>query len=190
MGPYIELGGGSGDWEYEGSQYNNWNDSTFNVDTRNAGIGFVLDTSPMDSSVFNYRLNVGLERHDIEFPSGGTIEFNGISVDNTFGISVVRNPNIRFWLGPQVRLAYYEGDRNDVDLKLVAFGIGPAAGVNFAMGPKTTISLSGGIRISGYAGQEEFLHYNAYYKSNEVTTSDINFSGGMVFFNMSVLFGR
>lgn len=185
LGPYVEIGGGSGDWEYDSSDYNYWEDSV-NVDTRNAGFGFVLDTSPRDSKVFNYRLNVGFERHDVEFPSGATIELGGLTVDNTFGFSVVRNRNVRFWIGPQIRLAYYTGDRGNVDYSITAFGIGPILGVNFAMGPAATISLSGGIRILGYAGEEEYLYYNSY----EDNTADITLTGGMGFFNVSILFGR
>ena len=182
LGPYVELGSGSGDWEVVDDSY----DSSTSVDISSAGFGFVLDTSPRDSKVFNYRLNVGFERHDVEFPSGATIELDGLSVDNTFGFSVVRNRNVRFWIGPQIRLAYYTGDRGNVDYSIAAFGIGPVLGVYFAMGPAATISLSGGIRILGYAGEEEYLYYNSY----EDNTSDITFTGGMGFFNVSVLFGR
>ena len=101
-----------------------------------------------------------------------------------------RDSNVRFWLGPQIRLAYYTGDRDDVDLKLFVFGIGPVLGVNFPMGPVATMSLSGGFRILGYAGQEEYTYYDSYYTSYQDSTSDITITGGMAFFNVSVLFGR
>ena len=146
LGPYIELGSGGGDLD---DDY-----STYNVDTSSTGFGFVLDTSHRDSKVFNYRLNVGYEKHDIEFPAGGTIELDGLSIDNTFGFSVVRKKNVRFWLGPQISLAYYTGRHDNVDYSLAAFGIGPVLGVNFPMGPVATISLSGGFRLMGMQEQE------------------------------------
>ena len=77
-----------------------------------------------------------------------------------------------------------------MDLKLFVFGIGPVLGVNFPMGPVATMSLSGGFRILGYAGQEEYTYYDSYYTSYQDSTSDITITGGMVFFNVSILFGR
>ena len=182
LGPYIELGSGSGDLD---DDY-----STYNVDTSSAGFGFVLDTSPRDSKVFNYRLNVGYEKHDIEFPAGGTIELDGLSIDNTFGFSVVRKKNVRFWLGPQISLAYYTGRHDNVDYSLAAFGIGPVLGVNFPMGPVATISLSGGFRLMGYAGTRDYDYYNYYDDDSYDNNTDFTVSGGMGFFNVSVLFGR
>src|SRR3990172_4108746 len=186
LGPYIESGSGSGNWETMTDDF----DYSTSVDTSSFGFGFVLDTSPRDSKVFNYRLNIGYEKHDIELPVGGTIELNGLSIDNTFGFSIVRKKNVRFWLGPQISLAYYTGRHDNVDYSLAAFGIGPVLGVNFPMGPVATISLSGGFRLMGYAGTRDYDYYNYYDDDSYDNNTDFTVSGGMGFFNVSVLFGR
>ena|SRR3990167_3691262 len=189
LGPYIESGSGSGNWETMTDDF----DYSTSVDTSSFGFGFVLDTSPRDSKVFNYRLNIGYEKHDIELPVGGTIELNGLSIDNTFGFSIVRKKNIRLWLGPQIRLGYYTGNEEyssnySADYTLFAFGLGPVLGVNFGMGSVGVISISRGYRFLGYAGTEDYTIDSIYVP--EDGTNDITIAGGMGFLNASFLFGR
>ena len=96
----------------------------------------------------------------------------------------------RVGLGPQIRFAYYTVSRDNVDYSLAAFGIGPVLGVNFPMGPVATISLSGGFRLMGYAGTRDYDCHNYYDDDYYDNNTDFTVSGGMGFFNVSVLFGR
>ena len=60
VGPYVDLAGGSGEFEWDYSGYE------FDVDTSTAAVGFALDTDPFGKNIFSYRLNVGFEEQVLE----------------------------------------------------------------------------------------------------------------------------
>jgi hypothetical protein len=178
LGFYLEAESGSGELEYDDASWD------FDVDAKLFGGGFVLDTGIADQRVFNYRLNLGLTALDIEDDFGTTAELRGVTIDNTFGWSIVRNPKFRLWLGPQIRLGIYTGDVEDVeDIDGVTFAMGPVLGANFNVSDRVALAVTGGIRFKGFAGQSEYDDpYGSYSDDLTGTTT----SG---FINFGVLFG-
>jgi hypothetical protein len=174
MGPYIDLSSGSGDFEYDYSV------TTSDIDTGAFAIGFALDTAPTDENSFNYRLNVGLSRENIEDSSGYTFELSGLQVENVFGFSLMRKDDFRWWMGPSVGIGFYGGESEDgaADVNLTQFSLGGATGLNFKINENVIIAPSLGFRITGAAGTVE----EGPYKSD--------FSAGftMAFINVSILF--
>jgi hypothetical protein len=175
FGGYLEVAGGDGEFEYEFG-------NEFGVDSGTASIGFVMDTDLADKGVFNYRLNVGYEEFDIEDNAGGSLELDGLVVANTFGFALIRKPDFRWWIGPQVRIGIYNGESRTnpwVDYDLFSFGFGGVTGVNFVTS-SVTISPSFGILTTGFVGES-----NGYGNS-------VDFNGLMTtaFLNIAVLFGK
>lgn len=187
MGPYFDFSSGSGtfEWDSDGIE--------FDVDSRNAAVGFALD-STTDHSIFNYRLNIGIERQDLEDEYGDTLEMGGIVFDNVFGFAMVRQQNFRWWAGPLVRIGFYSGetddyydtygDRSKTEVDLFEFGIGVATGINLRVGPHTLLAPSAGIRFIGASGTGTFKNFDLH------TQYDDDLSGGMTnfFVNFSLLF--
>ncbi|HEY6007865.1 MAG TPA: hypothetical protein VIU40_06030 [Geobacteraceae bacterium] len=181
VGGYLELGGGSGEFEF--SDISN---SEFDVDASYGGLGFVLDTSPGGTGVFSYRLNVGFEGLTLDPDDfDDNIELGGFVIDNTFAFAVVRAPAVRVWVGPQIRLAYYSGEteNSNLDTDLGAFGIGLAAGANIYPNPQGRFALapSLGFRRVGYAGEMD---------DGFGGTDDLEGYTNLFYLNLAVLFGR
>lgn len=164
LGGYLEAGGGDGEFEYEYF-------SDFDVDVDAGAFGFVLDTDLTDNGVFNYRLNVGLERLDLEDDFGDTLELGGLVVANTFGFAIVRNPDFRWWIGPQIRVGLYGGELESdpsADYGLVSFAVGGVTGINFLTG-KFCVSTSLGILSTGFAGETDELGLDREFDGNATT---------------------
>jgi hypothetical protein len=174
IGGYAEFGTGSGDFEYDFSP-------EFDVDARSAGFGFVFDSNLAGPRIFNYRLNIGYERLELEDDFSTTLDLDGLVIDNTFGFALAGSPTFRWWLGPQVRIGFYNGETDDgfEEVDLAAFGIGAVTGMNFMTG-NVCMSVSLGARITGYAGESEALGI----------TTDLEGNTGTVFLNLAMLFGN
>lgn len=89
IGAFLDVSGGSGEAEWE-SDYDSWD-----IDSNTVAGGFVLDTSPTNQSVFNYRLNVGIASQEIEPRNDVPLESTGIYVENIFGFAFSKNENFR-----------------------------------------------------------------------------------------------
>ena len=183
LGFYGTVQGGEADWEFEDDF-----GRTINVDggdMAQAGIGFALDTAVLKDTLFNYRLNVGLEGFEADLGSTSvTAELGGIVADNSFGFGVMRTENVRLWLGPRVRLAVYGGDFNlesSFDITLVEFGVGGVFGANFRVGPTVVLGIETGVMISGYSGIIE----DNFGDTEDVTgNSASTFLSGVVMFRL------
>ena len=194
IGPYIDFGSGGGELE--------WDDTnrSWDVLTGTAGVGFALDTAPVGPSVFNYRLNVGLESRAFEDDDNddNSLEMGGIGVENIFGFAVVRKPTLRWWIGPLLRVGVYGGESDDYwdissgdrvkidDAELVEVGIGVATGVNIPLGKsrKVILAPTAGLRFVGVGGEATYINYSAG------TRTDRDLTGGYstAFVNLAVLF--
>lgn len=175
LGTYYSLGWGDGEIEYD--DYYNSND-TIDIDTdhKNRAIGFVLDTNVAKDSLFNYRFNVAIDAIEIESERGIDIEADGFAMDHTFGFGVLRTPQVRLWIGPQINLSYYheeyDHDGNyyyDNDFDLFGFGIGPAMGVNFNIGELFTLTATHGYKFTWLFGsdfRDDFYGYEGQYYIN------------------------
>ena len=129
LGFYGSFGSGSGEWEVDPEDAP---DYTVDTDNEHRGLGFVLDTAVAKDKVFNYRLQVGLDKWEEEDSAGNKFEIDGFVVDNDFGFGVFRRENFRLWLGPELRIEYGEGvlnDNTDYEVRLIGIGVGPVIAV-------------------------------------------------------------
>jgi len=184
LGVFVDGSEGSGEAEWD-SEFDSWD-----IDSKTGAVGFVLDTSPTDESVFNYRLNVGFARQELEDENNVELKSNGIYAENIFGFAFIKKENFRWWAGPLVRVGYYSGDTGTVrtgtntyrvDLDYAEFGIGAVTGLNFKAG-NVVLSPSVGFRISGYAGEGEIRDEFGTF------TDDIEAHSTNAFANFSVMF--
>lgn len=184
VGVFVDGSEGSGEIEWDSDFY------SWDLDSRARAVGFVLDTAPTDESNFNYRLNVGFARHELEEEGYDKYESNGIYAENIFGFAIVKEPDFRWWAGPLVRVGYYSGDtdtvRNGIDtyqveLDYAEFGIGAVTGLNFKAG-NVVLSPSVGFRVSGYAGEGEIRdEFGVFTEDFEAHSTD-------AFVNFAVMF--
>ena len=175
FGGYVEGSKGDGEFKYEHS-------SDFDVDADATGIGFVMDTNLGGKRIFNYRLNVGYEKLNLEDDFGETLELEGLVVANTFGFAMVRNQNFRWWIGPQIRVGAYSGDLNrdsSVNYDLVSFGVGGVMGFNYLTGD-FCVSTTLGVLRTGYSGETDEPGPNR----------DVDGHTNTVFLNVAFMFGN
>ncbi|MEJ2054621.1 MAG: hypothetical protein P8X42_11945 [Calditrichaceae bacterium] len=129
----------------------------YDADASQFGINFIFDTNVARNSLFNYRLNFGVEffNHDFSFEYeyfnydyyitdyatySGTHEGIRIVADNTFGFGIVKSPVIRLWMGPNIRFGFIAGDETGITV-----GAGATIlGLNFNMGRVFTLALEAG----------------------------------------------
>lgn len=182
LGLCLDGSTGSGENEWDNGWYST------DLDSKSAGFGFVLDTSPTNERVFNYRLQVGYAKHELDQDDGAEFDTDGIYVENTFGFAMVKNENFRWWAGPLVRAGYYYGDSSapgfsvDGDVDYGEFGIGAATGVNFRAG-NTVISPSIGFRYSGFYGEADWRTWEGSYYTEDIEVVTRSF-----FANIALLF--
>lgn len=175
LGFYVEGAQGNGDFEYEPN-------GSFDVDPESKGVGLVFDTNPGRGGVFSYRLNLGYEKLDLPDSFGDSLELEGGVVTSTFCFAPVRQPTLRWWIGPQIKVGYYEGGLNTSpsgDYEMAAFGVGAATGFNI-IAENVIVSISAGWQRVAYAGEVDDAGW----------TQDINADTSNGFINLAVLFGR
>ena len=183
LGIYIDLGGGSGEAEYDiqGAE-------EFDIDTNLFGLGFQLETNPLSAkNVFSYRFQVGLESRGIEIEDdeNATLELGGLVINNTFAFGGNPSEKIRLWGGPQILIGFYGGETDkeylgdEISFSGAAFGIGVAGGVNFGVGSgKTILTTTIGVRTLGFAGKAEWYAWDEELKGN---TTEFFISVGILF---------
>jgi len=182
LGGYFETGSGSGNWTRENE---NGVETEFETDDNGSGFGFVLDTAVAKNRVFNYRLELGYERKNYEDEAGAILEMDNFVVVNDFGFGVVRTPKLRFWLGPELKIASGSGnvdtDEDEVvDYDLVNVGIGPVVGLNFHIGKLVTLGFKSGLLFESFIGQAK----------HEITREEIDYTGDDTYFyiNFALIF--
>ena len=187
IGPYVDVAGGSGTFEWDVSN------SEFDVDVGTGAIGLAIDTAPTGRSGFNYRLNIGLEAQALEDDSDITMNLGGLTVENVFGFAVIQQPNLRWWLGPLVRIGYYSGETDDyydfgdrykTEGDFFEFGIGVATGINVRVNRNVVLAPSAGVRFIGASGEGTIINYTTGTRETEDLTGSIS----TVFLNFALLF--
>lgn len=181
-GFYVQTGTGSESWTVD---YDITPQQTYDSDTTHTGIGFVLDTATARDRLFNYRFQVGYEKYeDKPNNSGNKLKMNSLVIDQDFGFGLVRNHSIRFWLGPEIRIAFASGTTegiNTYDVVSVGFGIGPAIGINFHTSRRMSLALKVAHLKTSYSGSATD---NSSNNNNATYTVDEN----ATFLNLSFLF--
>jgi hypothetical protein len=199
IGPYVDLGAGGGELEWNGPGY------SWDVGVGTAAVGFALDTAPIGPAAFSYRLNVGFEGQVLEDVDNedNALDLSGVTVENVFAFSVVRRPTLRWWVGPLVRFGFYSGETDEyvapdpgvgpvtfsryrTEAELFEFGIGAATGVNIPVGKARAMILAPtvGFRVVGVGGEGEIHNLD----TGTVIEDDLSGSYSTVFVNFALLF--
>lgn len=189
MGLYLDHSSGSGSFKWD------WDYYDFDVDTEASAIGFALDTAVLGGSLFNYRLNVGLEEQQLDDETGETLTLDGITVENIFGFAIMSGPDYRWWAGPLLRFGAYSGEtdthysysygtyyKNEFDF--VETGIGLATGVNIKVGESTILAPTLGIRSISAAGTGTTVSSSGF----TIYEEDISGDYRNIFLNFALLF--
>ena len=72
------------------------------------GGGIVIDTAVAEDRLFNYRFTAGYELFCIKYPGSIFTEnpIDRFSMSHTFGFGLLRNQNVRLWIGPRLGFHY------------------------------------------------------------------------------------
>jgi len=189
IGPYVDLSGGSGEFEYDSDNYD------FDVDVGTAAVGLALDTAPISGTNFNYRLNIGVEAQNLEEDYDVTWKLGGLVVENVFCFALARRPNLRWWMGPLVRIGFYSGETDDYyyypggdryksEADLFEIGIGVVTGFNIKVNRNLILAPSAGIRFISASGETTETNYTAGISYDD----DLSGSFSTGFINFALLF--
>lgn len=184
IGFYGTYGAGQASGDVQGTF--GGGDFSWDRDTEHVGFGFALET-PIGYGV-SYRLGLGWERIEGDGNGpGGNGEIEGLVFDNDFTYDLVASPMSRFWIGPEVRLGFFNGSLDDApggDQNYVALGIGPVLGFDLALGPSAALSWKVGYLYTWYYNDDDSWdndYYHGYYEDSEM-------DGGHAYASMAVLF--
>lgn len=150
LGGYLQFEGGSGSIEADVPD-----SSSEDITSSAWGIGFTLDTNPMTSELWSYRLNLGYQGASIDSDEAESEsqDFAGFVLDNTFAFTISSDKMMRIWAGPVIRLASYSSDEDGADTTLGMFGIGAAVGLNYQVADKFIVSPSLVVVYNGVSGE-------------------------------------
>ena len=150
VGGYAQTSLGTLNWDFDPNLPSGGDDS---ADVLAGGFGFLFDTNCAKRSLLNYRLSAGVEWTDLNFDDVGDGTLAGLTLDNTLGFGIVSNAQMRFWVGPDVRLGYHWGEAGVLDdVTVFEVGVGPVAGMNLHFGRFWDLALSMGLRWSMWRG--------------------------------------
>ncbi len=160
VGVYGSAGGGGASWDDAGD----WNGSGWDGgdgwdrNTRHTGFGFALET-PTGIFPLSYRLGLGWEHIVFEGERGlPDRDLDGLVIDQDLTYDLVASPVTRFWVGPELRLAFLQsssGGTFDEDRNFVAAGFGPVFGFDIALNPGVALSWKLGFLATGYSTDED-----------------------------------
>ena len=154
------LHSGNADW----SNGNSTSDTGY--DRREFGL--MLDTAVAEDKLYNYRLQVAY----VEASYDGA-EFTGSTITNTFGFGLVRNTDMRIWIGPQIG---HKRTDNKFSQSISGFEYGAAVGINYHINPTLSFTGESGIRYG-----------NSYaYDKQDVNTDQVGESA--FFINIGLLY--
>lgn len=172
IGLYTTLTN-SGDADWENTSINS---TVINRDLDQKEFGFVLDTAIATNRLFNYRLQLAIV--DVSYDN---TDMDGFVLSNTFGFGIIRNADLRFWVGPQVGFKYLTS-KDDNDIDLITFDLGAATGLNYHISSNISLTADLGYRL-GYGGASDSSNTSS---SNE--DFDYNINENQFFVNVGLLF--
>ncbi len=179
LGGYASIGGGTAEYEAESAG----GTTEVDLDSVIKEFGFVMDTNLAMDRLFNYRVNLGYQM--VEHENGASpIELEGFVLNQDFGFAVMRNRNLRLWLGPELQLSYLSGEIDinpNWDITLYGVGLGPVVGMNFNIGRSLTLGLKGGYLFTYRQGDGED-------NSGGGSSFDYEVQEHLFFVNLAVLF--
>lgn len=173
VGIYFDGASGSGSEDF-------WHSK---ADVSYSGAGFVMDTSPLENSVFNYRLSIGYEKYELDYtPLVNSVDMKGMTFINDFGFSVYSSSSMRIWLGPEVKFSRYSGDTpSGHDVEVFAWSVGLVMGFNIEIAPRAILTFKAGRLLSE-------VHGDASSYTDPWSSFDIDVSPEVTFFSVGMLF--
>jgi hypothetical protein len=154
-----------------GVNFSNWesNGSTPKSTAYFYGGGLVIDSNAARNELFGYRFTAGYEqvRRIYPYPNFLNVSIHKFSMTHTLGFGVVRNENLRLWIGPQLGLHYLYYPKKTfitsgykvnlslaptkfvIQIDVIGFDALLALGLNINIGETATIFLEIGV---GYMG--------------------------------------
>ncbi len=139
--------GGSGELKADNNSLWVNSDPVTRYDQTRFALGFIYDTNVIQDKIFNYRLGVSYEHMNARAPGKG-FSLKGMSVQNDFGFSLIRDENTRLWVGPEVKVEFLEGTETVQGYAyhedVFSVGIGPVAGVNYRLNEDLFIAFKFG----------------------------------------------
>jgi len=162
-------------------------DEEASIDYNHFGGGIFFDSRLAANRIFNYRIALIYEKVTYD-GSRSDNYFARFAVDQSFGFGILRNKNVRLWLGPQVRLAYMSWQDNNPTHEnwRLGFGVAPMFGSNFHLGSVITLCLDIGVRSNFYYGEwKDSYTYNNFY---EEESDNYYLTYYEIFLNFAVVF--
>lgn len=186
LGVYYSYGTGEANVDFDQGDVEFEED----YDLKNNTFGLVFDSCVARNSLFNYRLNIGCKNAEYEWRNH-QLDVSGISMEHTFGFSLLRTRDVRLWIGPQLHLGFLDGDTNyDADITMIGWGLGPVLGLNFHTGSVVSFGIELGARYNAYFGNLEYKvsRGSSGYTYTETERDDVDNRETIVFLNFSLLF--
>ena len=122
-----------------------------------AGIGFVFDTNVQQKRAFSYRLGIEIVDRKISDRNATSCIYgcSGTKLNalHTFSIGIIKNENLRLWIGARLNIAItkYYGNHTYSSLQLEA-GLAPVIGANFSINKSTSLSFDLDYRVAHTSG--------------------------------------
>ena len=177
--------GGTGMFAQGGVEDDNNYSSNNEYDYTTARLGLLID-NPI-KSFLNYRLSLGFERNAVSTPNGAD-NLYGLGMTHTFAFNLFKRPNLRIWMGPQIRAVVYKGDGSRIldisDNKGVSYGIGPEVGFSYRVNERLNIGTSLAL-VSGDLNFDDFTNSTSANSNSDVDGSTY---GGHLSFSVTYNF--
>jgi len=180
IGLYFKDGRASDvDWD---GDYN-----SHDSDSRYREFGFTADSNLATDKMFNYRLELGRSYLEIDNFNNSIYdaELDGMAMTHTFGFGGLIAPSVRFWFGPELRVALLEGELDGGigrDFDLFGWGVGGAAGLNMNLPGKLTLAVKGGFVMMRYLGDGPNWDGGAWQNSDYDVDEDLAYISVSMYF--------
>jgi hypothetical protein len=142
--------------------------------------------------VLSYRINLGWERVESEGEDGGPDQtLEGLAFDQDLTYDLFASPATRFWIGPELRLGFFDGsfDNAGGDRNYFAAGIGPVLGFDLALNPSVALSWKLGYLFTWYYPEEDPWGNDYYYPGYHDSYSENDaIDEGHAYMSLTVLF--
>lgn len=179
-----------------GFGYEKWqNDINYSGDRHVSNAGFIIDTAVRGTNLFRYRFTFLREKNQ---SIGGKLDMHGWSTTHDFTFALVESKTMRIWLGPQMKLSYYNKLTLNTDEEIVYasgwlvdsrlgdvwyFGVGPAIGLNANLPHGLSFCFSAAFHIiSNYSGDTD------YRTTNGNQYGDLNADSNGLYLTVGVIY--
>lgn len=155
-------------------------------------VGFVFDTFVRQDKFINYRFTLLRENN-----AGGRMDMWDFSSTHEVGFGLVRRANYRFWVGPQVKFAFYNKLKLNTNEEVVfdnsdwfsesglgdvhGVSAGGAIGLNVHLPSRVSFLFSAAFLVGGYEGDTD------YSTSSGKSYEDLNVDSNGLYLNMGVV---